>query len=134
MTTKNDGRQAVVYVRVRTIPTDPERDHLAIEVQRRACEGCCSERGIHIADVLVNTGIARIPDGALVVCYDVSRLSRRPQDLAALLERDVHVATVTGGEFDDPAMLRLGLAATMAEADGTGDESGDAFRWRPTDP
>ena len=24
--------------------------------------------------------------------------------------------------------------ATMAEADGTGDESGDAFRWRPTDP
>ena len=43
MTTKNDGRQAVVYVRVRTIPTDPERDHLAIEEQRPACEGWCSE-------------------------------------------------------------------------------------------
>ena len=134
MTTKNDGRQAVVYVRVRTIPSDPERDHLAIEEQRRACEGWCSEHGIHIADVLVNTGIARIPDGALVVCYDLSRLTRRPQDLAALLDRDVQVATVTGGEFDDPAMLRLGLGATMAEADGAGDESGDAFRWRPTDP
>ena len=134
MTTKNDGRQAVVYVRVRTIPADPERDRLAIEEQRRACERWCSEHGIHIADVLVNTGITCIPNGALVVCYDLSRLTRRPQDLAALLERDVQIATVTGGEFDDPATLRLGLGATMAEADGTGYESGDAFRWRPTDP
>jgi hypothetical protein len=135
MTTNHDGRRAVVSVRVRTIPTDPERDQLAIEEQRRACEAWCSEQGIQIADVLVNTGIARIPDSALVVSYDLSRLTRRPQDLAALLERDVQVATVTGRVFDYPAMLGPHLAVAMAEGDGAGHEAGlsqDAMRWRPS--
>ena len=52
------------------------------------------------------------------MCYDVSRLSRRPQDLAALLDRNVRVATVTGVDLEDPAMLRL--TALMAEADDAG--------------
>ena len=131
MTTKDDGRQAVLYVRVR--PTDPERDEQVIERQRQACEAWCAEQGIDVADVLVNTGIARIPDGAFVVCYDVSRLSRRPQDLAALLDRNVRVATVKGVDLEDPAMLRL--TAMMAEADDAGYGIGfieDAMRWRPT--
>jgi hypothetical protein len=106
MTIKDDGRRAVVYVRVR--PTDPERDLQAIDRQRQACEAWCAGQGIDVADVLVNTGIARIPDGALVVCYDISRLSRRPQDLAALLDRNVRVATVTGADLEDPAMVRFG--------------------------
>jgi hypothetical protein len=83
--------------------------------------------------VLVNTGLARIPDGALVVCYEVSRLSRRRQDLAALLDRNVRVATVTGTDLEDPAMVRL--TAMTAEADDAGYGIGlieDAMRWRPT--
>jgi DNA invertase Pin-like site-specific DNA recombinase len=135
MPTNNGGRQAVVYVRVRSIPADPERDQLAIERQRQACEAFCAEQGIDITDVLVNADIARIPGGSLVVCYELSRLTRRVIDLAALLDRDVQVATVTDGEIPDTAALRLQLAAMTAEAEGPRHHDGwsdEAMRWRPT--